>query len=278
MRSRYITIQNWMRDDLGLAGNELIVYSVIYGFSQDGESEFHGSRQYLADWCGCSVRQIQNILNDLVERGLLAKREEFVNGEKRCYYSSEKIAHPSEKISRGSSEKISLGGEKISQYNLANKQDEDITINSNISEQTEFDSHMYSPSDFLGSSKKRKRKTTAPKKPTLYDKCKESINLFTTDAILQDMLSKFLQIRLQIKDKPLYGVEQWNALLSKLTELSSDNYVQRDIVKRSIESGWASFYPLKTASCNKSKDVVTSEYGKVHCDKNDSEDSVDEAF
>lgn len=45
----YITIQGWMRTDLKLSGNELIVYAIIYGFSQNKQGEFTGSAQYLAD-------------------------------------------------------------------------------------------------------------------------------------------------------------------------------------------------------------------------------------
>ena len=36
-----------MINELGLNGNELILYALIYGFSQDGQSEFHGSIRYI---------------------------------------------------------------------------------------------------------------------------------------------------------------------------------------------------------------------------------------
>ena len=36
----FVTIQSFMRSELGLKGNELIAYALIYGFSQDGASEF----------------------------------------------------------------------------------------------------------------------------------------------------------------------------------------------------------------------------------------------
>ena len=31
---KYITIQGWMVNELNLKGNSLIIYSIIYGFSQ----------------------------------------------------------------------------------------------------------------------------------------------------------------------------------------------------------------------------------------------------
>lgn len=36
----FIAIQGFMVKELGLSGNELIAYALIYGFSQDNESEF----------------------------------------------------------------------------------------------------------------------------------------------------------------------------------------------------------------------------------------------
>ena len=69
----YITIQSWMITDLDLKGNELIVYATIFGFSQDGESRFKGSRQYLAEWCNSTTRSVQTALNSLVEKGLIQK-------------------------------------------------------------------------------------------------------------------------------------------------------------------------------------------------------------
>lgn len=71
--TNFITIQGWMRTKLNLKGNELLIYALIYGFSQDGESRFKGSRKYIADWCGCSLDTVDRSLSSLVDKGLLAK-------------------------------------------------------------------------------------------------------------------------------------------------------------------------------------------------------------
>lgn len=99
----YITIQSWMRDSLNLTGNDLITYAVIYGFSQDGESKFTGSIQYIADWCGSTKRGIYKNVTNLVDRGLIIKNEVKHNGVKYCEYScapqfigGELSSHPSE--------------------------------------------------------------------------------------------------------------------------------------------------------------------------------------
>ena len=86
----YITIQGWMRTDLKLSGNELIVYAIIYGFSQKQQGEFTGSAQYLADWVGCTRRTVMTILKKLVEEKFISKTELILNNnEKRVSYQAE---------------------------------------------------------------------------------------------------------------------------------------------------------------------------------------------
>ena len=38
----FILIQGWMINNLKLSGNDLLVYAIIYGFTQDGEQWFEG--------------------------------------------------------------------------------------------------------------------------------------------------------------------------------------------------------------------------------------------
>ena len=119
----YITILGWMRY-LNLSLVERTVYAIIYGFSQDGDSTFHGSRQYLADWCGCTTKTIDAALRTLVDRDLITKREKFVSGIKFCEYSAnfptvEKISLPGKNTEIGG-EKISDPKEKISHNNIDN--------------------------------------------------------------------------------------------------------------------------------------------------------------
>lgn len=71
--SNFIAIQGWMRTKLNLKGNELLIYALIYGFSQDGHSRFKGSRKYISDWCGCSLDTVDRALGSLVDKGFIAK-------------------------------------------------------------------------------------------------------------------------------------------------------------------------------------------------------------
>lgn len=101
----YITIQGWMRTDLNLSGNELIVYAIIYGFSQNKQGEFTGSVQYLADWVGCTKRTVTTILRKFVDEELVKKTVvQLDNNSKRVSYQAN--------MGVG---KNFLGGEKISQ-------------------------------------------------------------------------------------------------------------------------------------------------------------------
>lgn len=71
----YYVVQGWMRNRLQLKGNDLIVYALVYSFSQDGESEFKGSLQYLTEFTGASERTIRRILDDLEVRGLIKRND-----------------------------------------------------------------------------------------------------------------------------------------------------------------------------------------------------------
>lgn len=84
----YYTVQGWMISELGLKGNALAVYAIIYGFSQDGASEYAGSARYLSEWLGCSRSTIMEVLKKLVESGLLVKRDIYKNGITYCTYTT----------------------------------------------------------------------------------------------------------------------------------------------------------------------------------------------
>lgn len=79
IQNNYITIQGWMATDLKLKSNDLLVFALIFGFCQDGESEFTGSINYICEWLNCSRPTVSKSLDNLVELGLIEKRTIFVN-------------------------------------------------------------------------------------------------------------------------------------------------------------------------------------------------------
>ena len=72
--------------DLGLSGNELIMYALIYGFSQNGEAHFHGSLNYITTAINVTKANAKKILDRLVEKGLIKKRDVVIGGVKYCDY------------------------------------------------------------------------------------------------------------------------------------------------------------------------------------------------
>lgn len=120
-KDNYIVILAWM-NDLGLSLVEKFVYAIIYGFSQDGDSEFSGSRQYLADWCGCSsLRTIDAALATLVELKLITKRVKVVNNVRFCSYVADCTGRA--KIAQGVAQNLPEGGAKIAHNNIVDKID-----------------------------------------------------------------------------------------------------------------------------------------------------------
>ena len=86
----YIVIQGWMVKDLALKNNELLIYAIIYGFSQDGDNKFTGTLQYLADWTGSTKQGVSKNLKSLLEKNLIIKYEKSINGVKVCEYAAVK--------------------------------------------------------------------------------------------------------------------------------------------------------------------------------------------
>lgn len=232
----YFVIQSWMVKDLNLKGNDLMVYAIIYGFSQDGESRFTGSLQYLADWCNSTKAGIQKNLKYLVDAGLVEKYETFKNNIKFCEYSCipyNKVAHPMQQSCIN---------------NIDNNIEESNFINEITTPEEDCSSKGYSKEElreeFLGSAKKTTRRRPITRKPTLFDKCVAEIDSYTDLPELRDKLIQFLKIRLEVKDKP-FGIESWRGMLKKLDQAVAEcqrEYV--DVVQQSIDKGWLSFYPI----------------------------------
>ena len=80
MDDTYIVIQSWMVKELGLKDKELLVYALIYGFSQDGETWFTGSMQYIGDWIGVDRKHIYiRYIKPLLDRNLLVRDTDIRN-------------------------------------------------------------------------------------------------------------------------------------------------------------------------------------------------------
>ena len=278
---QFITIQGWMRTDLNLTGNDLLVYAIIYGFSQDNESEFTGSVQYLADWCGASKQGIRKNLKNLLDKGYIIKTEYEKNGIKFCKYryaprevADNSVAPQTTQLPTPQQSCYNnIETNNIETNNIEDKDIIPINRNNTTDDQstTEFEGHCYSPADmresFLGSVKSNRKQKTQRK--SLYSKCEDEVLLFTNNLALQDVLLDYLKFRLSVKEKPIYGVNQWKGMLNVLAGLAKDDRTKKDIVLQSTAKGWLSFYPLKEYKAD-----VFSEGDGVSCES--AEDTAEE--
>lgn len=134
----YIMIQGWMVTELELKGNELLIFAIIHGFSQDGETRFTGGLQYLADWTNSTKQGVSKNLKSLVNKGYIAKEEKIINGVKFCEYYATKFNGVLNKVEWGMQQSLT-GGIKQS---LTNNKDN--IINKNINN---IDNKDYYPLD-----------------------------------------------------------------------------------------------------------------------------------
>ena len=72
--------------DLDLDLIETVIFAVIWGFSQDGESRFRGSWKYLQNSAKCSRAKVSRTIKRLVELGYIKKNDQTVGGVKVCEY------------------------------------------------------------------------------------------------------------------------------------------------------------------------------------------------
>ncbi len=240
----FLNIQGWMINELNLKGNELIVYALIYGFTKDGVSEFRGSRQYMADWTNSSVRSVQNVVNSLVNKGMIEKNNHInkygsletsgykainvpkLSSEKSSSPLEKKVHEGSEKSSSPLEKKVHEGSEKSSHNNIDNN------ISNNIVDIKE---------------KNIKKETV-----------NSVIAEYTENQDLQDALHGFVEMRNKAR-KPLTA-RAMKLSLNKLTELALDDVTKIAIVNQSIMHNWLTFYKLQNNN-NGQRQLTRKEMG-----------------
>ena len=217
----FIVIQGWMCNELQLKGNDLLVYALIYGFSQDGESMFNGGRNYIAKTFNISLPTVDKSLNNLIEQGLIEKISTEINNVKFNNY----------KIILGVVKKL-YGGSKETLPNNINNNKNDILSKDNISsdEQTSVQFEFGKPKS---------------SKPNLYQNCIALINNFTSDCKVRQMLVNYLDLCMEMKC--IRGANQWKGMLNTLEKVYQEckqYHGYCDIIQQSIDHGWKTFYTI----------------------------------
>lgn len=218
--NNFIAIQGWMRTQLNLKGNELLIYALIYGFSQDGESRFKGSRKYIADWCGCSLNTVDRTLGSLVNKGLLAKYPYTdAYGNRLVDYAA---IHPT-----AAATPAPAATQPPAQDPWAN------TSNANI---TQIQQPTAEPQPTPQS-------TPQPKKTRKAKSFDGIIDNYTNDPQTKDLLGAWLQNRKAkhsvMTDRAIQGNIDKLDRLAQASHMSVNDYLNEVICR-----GWSGFFPI----------------------------------
>ena len=256
----YIVIPGWAINQLGLKGNDLIVFSIIYGFSQDGESEFSGSIQYLCDCLNVTKPTVINSLKNLVSLGYITKRAETING---VVFNRYKVSLQVVKnFNRGSKESLLvvknfnggskeslLGGSKKILHNNINNNNININTTNKISSNTQKRS--------LFSTEKGNAKQKAKIEKFVLDCCRIS-DEFEFDSKVSDKLVDFF--RMLGQQGAFLPEVTIRAQLEELYAFKPNE--QMTIISDTIRSGWKSLrYAAEKVSKQETPSFDTSKPG-----------------
>lgn len=231
----FVVIQGWMCNELELKGNDLLVFALIYGFSQDGESAFHGSRNYIANTFNISKPTVDKAIQNLLDKHYIIKYESEDFNTSNSYSVNIQVV---KKLYMGSKETL-LGSKETLQGGSKE------TLLNNTSKQTNSKNKKDINIEFEFGGTKQK-----PKKDNLFTKCVSLIDSydFSCWGNIRNLLIDYLQFRMSIKEKPLY-TNMWKGMLNKLVELCDDDISMYEaVIKQSIEKGYLSFYPASSGN------------------------------
>lgn len=168
----HIVIDAYMLQ-LGLKGNELLIYALIAGFCQDGVSECWTSQETMAEWCGgISTRAVRDILQNLITKKLITKKECLNKNVKYSYQVVEIVPELSsnEQEVFSTQPELSSGGDRnffpvVQELSSGNNKIDNIYDSKNIKEK-EKEKEKYDPkpplpdggqADFVSVEEQRKK-------------------------------------------------------------------------------------------------------------------------
>ena len=257
INDKYINIQGWMVNELKLKGNDLLVYAIIYGFSQDEESEFTGSLSYLATWCNSTKNGIQKNLKKLIDDKLITKKSTIKNGIKYCSYS----CTPYNRVVQGIQQSCTgyttelHGGIQQSCNNNIDINNRNKNIEDNI--------------DKKNSKKKSKIDT---KIESIEKKCLE----YDLEDEVIELLSRFF--RNLLENHKMVTDDKVNAILTKLAKV--DTKIQINAIQLSLDNGYMNIDPewLQNNSYNRNGKCSKELAWRTHEEMEESEKKRQEFF
>ena len=233
----YVTIQGWMITELGLKGNELIIYAIIYGFSQNLDDQlFSGSITYLCEWTHLSRQAVIRILKNLVNSGLLERVEDVSNGFLLVRYHA---CSGSQKSLPGVVKKVD-GGSQKSLPGVVKKVD-------GGSQKSLPDNNNYIYIDNKEDSKKENTK----KENSPSSDVERILSEFIIDERVKDTIRDFMKMRKLIK-APMTDTAI-KLMINKLRNMTLNPDEQIAILNQSIENSWKGIFPLKDSESGRSR-------------------------
>ena len=78
-RTHGFTVFGWMVTDLHLGGLELLVFAIIFNFSQGKAGKYTGGIGYICEWLGIARNTAKKYLADLEAKGLIEREAVVIN-------------------------------------------------------------------------------------------------------------------------------------------------------------------------------------------------------
>lgn len=251
--STFFIVHSWMVNKLNLKTTERDVFAILYGFGQDGESDFHGSLSYIATLTGYSRNSICTALKNLTDKKLINKKEHTFNNIKYCSYT---INFDTVQATCTPIQAPCTPVQAPLTNNINNK-----IVN-----------NVYKSKDLYTSDR--------GKKSNLYSNCISLIDNFIMKHIpvnanrtdIRKLLIQHLNIALE--QKRIRGKLQYKGILDKLYKIQQDtNTGYENIIFYSIEKGYPTFYePPKRRSNN----AIATESGRRHVESFTEEDKEEQ--
>jgi hypothetical protein len=210
----YFVVQGWMISELGLKGNALLLYAIIYGFSQTTNTGFTGSVDYLCGWLGGVSRPtVINTLDNLVQQGLLTKSS-VTKGA--LTYNTYTAIHTSKEI---------LPDEESTSKKILPVTSKKILLNNNSIDNKE-------------------KSLPKGKEGGALKKSYNEVFSAPENEVIKDALVKFVSVCKGRNYSP--KVETVERFAQTLRETAKDDKeLAMAMVQQSIDKGWKDIYPLK---------------------------------
>lgn len=252
----YCTVFGWMANELELVGNSLLIFALIYGFSQDGESTFKGTRDYIAETFNISEKTADRIIAELEKKDLIYKSPFFTrNGQSYEYFVNMKKVESLLNGDLGTKcpEPLDTSGQNVPEVrdNLSEVRDkmsrssgtkcpEPFLYNNNIDNNRVIIS---------GNNRKEKDKKEKFLSRSKIDEILKDYPIIANDEIVLKDFSDYFDMREAMKVKGYATEASFRRKLTEVINLSGNNPdLLHEIVNQSIANQWTGFYLPKQAS------------------------------